>query len=141
MRNKFSIGMNMHNFGSTAYNEVHLKRNLDYCAELGINTIRFNNVSHTVAEREKVQYPVSFISHAFRGAESRYPIEEKLVFALVMASQKLGTYFQSHPIKVLTVQPIQKIIEGKNHSNRMTEWRNQLSDFGLEYEPRRAIKA
>lgn len=55
MRNKFSIGMNMHNFGSTAYNEVHLKRNLDYCAELGINTIRFNNVSHTVAEREKVK--------------------------------------------------------------------------------------
>ncbi|XP_056698534.1 uncharacterized protein [Spinacia oleracea] len=94
-----------------------------------------------VAEREKQQHPVYFISHAFRGAEAKYPLIEKLVYALVMASRKLKPYFQAHPIKVLTSQPLRKVIESRNHSNRMTEWANQLSDFGLEYEPRRAIKA
>ena len=46
-----------------------------------------------VAERDKNQHPVYFISHAFRGAESRYIDVEKLVFALVMASRKLKPYF------------------------------------------------
>ncbi|XP_021851117.1 uncharacterized protein [Spinacia oleracea] len=94
-----------------------------------------------VAERENTQHPVYFVSHAYRGAESRYSDTEKLVLALVMASRKLKHYFQAHPIKVLTSQPIQKIIEGKNHSSRMTDWAHQIVDFGLEYEPRREIKA
>lgn len=63
------------------------------------------------------------------------------MFALIMASRKLTPYFQAHPIKVLTRQPIRKMIENKNHSTRMTEWADRLADFGLEYEPRRAIKA
>ncbi|XP_057247196.1 uncharacterized protein LOC130589714 [Beta vulgaris subsp. vulgaris] len=94
-----------------------------------------------VAEREAAQHLVYFISHAYRGAESRYSEAEKIVFALVMASRKLKPYFQAHPIIVLTGQPIRKLIENKNHSTRMTEWADQLANYGLEYEPRRAIKA
>ena len=93
-----------------------------------------------VAEREQIQHPVYFVSHAYRRAESRYLKIEKIVFALVMASRKLKPYFQAHPIRVLTGKPIRKVIEGRNHSNKMTEWADQLSDFGLEFEPRRAIK-
>lgn len=88
-----------------------------------------------VAEREEKQHPVYFISHAYRGAEARYNQMEKVVFALMMASRKLKLYFQAHPIKVLTGQPIRKMIESRNHSTRMTEWEDQLADFGLEYEP------
>ena len=58
-----------------------------------------------------------------------------------MASRKLKPYFQAHPIKVIIGQPIRKVIESRNRSTRMTEWTYQLADFGLEYEPRRAIKA
>ncbi|XP_021743464.1 uncharacterized protein LOC110709553 [Chenopodium quinoa] len=94
-----------------------------------------------VVERERVQYPVYFISHALRREETRYSMIEKLVYALVIASRKLKPYFHAHPVTVLTKQPIRKIIEGRNHSNRMTEWANQLSNYGLEYEPRRVIKA
>ncbi|XP_057251740.1 uncharacterized protein LOC130591823 [Beta vulgaris subsp. vulgaris] len=94
-----------------------------------------------VAEREGTQHPVYFISHAFRGAEAKYSEVEKMVFALVMASRKLKPYFQAHQIKVLTGQPLRKVIESRNHSSRMTDWADQLADFGLEYEPRRAIKA
>ncbi|XP_021742835.1 uncharacterized protein LOC110708917 [Chenopodium quinoa] len=58
-----------------------------------------------------------------------------------MASRKLKPYFQAHPIKVLTSQPIKKVLESKNHSSRMTDWSDQLADFGIEFEPRKAIKA
>ncbi|XP_057543991.1 uncharacterized protein LOC130823388 [Amaranthus tricolor] len=53
-----------------------------------------------VAEREKKQFPVYYVSHAFRGSEGNYGEVEKVIFAIVM-----------------------------------------LADFGIEYEPRTAIKA
>ncbi|XP_010678169.1 uncharacterized protein LOC104893734 [Beta vulgaris subsp. vulgaris] len=94
-----------------------------------------------VAEHEKNQHPVYFVSHAFRGTESKYPPIEKMIFALVLATRKLKPYFQAHTNKVLTCQPIRKVIEGKNQSSRVTDWANQKLDFGIEFEPRRAIKA
>lgn len=63
-----------------------------------------------------------------------------MVFALVTTSGKLKLYLQAHPIKVLAGQPIRLVIESWNHSTRMTEWVDQLADFGLEYEPWRGIK-
>ena len=36
---------------------------------------------------------------------------------------------------------MKKILEGKNKSSRVSDWANQLVDFGIEYEPRTAIKA
>ncbi|XP_057530747.1 uncharacterized protein LOC130809121 [Amaranthus tricolor] len=59
-----------------------------------------------VAEREKKQLPIYYVSHAFRGSEGNYGEVEKVIFAIVMAN-----------------------------------WANQLADFGIEYEPRTAIKA
>ena len=64
-----------------------------------------------------------------------------MIFALVLATRKLKPYFQAHPIKVLTSQPIQKVIEGKNQSSRVTDKANQISDFDIEFEPQCAIKA
>ncbi|XP_057540741.1 uncharacterized protein LOC130818595 [Amaranthus tricolor] len=63
-----------------------------------------------VAEREKKQLPIYYVSHAFRGSE--------------------GNYCE-----------VEKILEGKNKSSRVTDWANQLADFGIEYEPRTAVKA
>ncbi|XP_057518454.1 uncharacterized protein LOC130799372 [Amaranthus tricolor] len=58
-----------------------------------------------------------------------------------MASRKLKPYFQSHQIIVRTSQPLKKILEGKNKSSRVTNRANQLTDFGIEYEPQTVIKA
>ena len=66
---------------------------------------------------------------------------EKVLFAVVMASRKLKPYFQSHRITVRNIQPLKKTLEGKNKSSRVTNWANQLADFGIEYEPRTTIKA
>lgn len=58
-----------------------------------------------------------------------------------MASRKLKPYFQAHQIKVLSRQPLRKLIESRNHSRPMTVWADQLADLGLEYERKKTIKA
>ena len=76
-----------------------------------------------VAEREKKQFPVYYVSHAFRGSEGNYSEVEKVLFAVVMASRKLKPYCQSHQIIVRTSQPLKKILEGKNKSS----WKKKKS--------------
>ena len=63
-----------------------------------------------VREERKIQKSVYYTSRALRGAERRYPMMEKLAFALVMASRKLRHYFQAHVINVLTDHPLNKAI-------------------------------
>ncbi|XP_057548270.1 uncharacterized protein LOC130826724 [Amaranthus tricolor] len=41
-----------------------------------------------VAEREKKQFPIYYVSHAFRGSEGNYGEVEKVIFAIVMATIK-----------------------------------------------------
>ncbi|GKB19868.1 reverse transcriptase domain-containing protein, partial [Tanacetum coccineum] len=61
-------------------------------------------------ERDMVQTPVYFISHALQGPELNYTPMEKLVLALVFTAKRLQRYFQAHPIAVITDQPIKQII-------------------------------
>ena len=59
-----------------------------------------------IREKEKVQWPVYYISKYLIDAKTRYPEIEKLALALVIASQKLRPYFHSHTILVLTNYPL-----------------------------------
>ena len=54
-----------------------------------------------IRKEGKVQKPVYYTSRALRGAEGRYPLIEKLNFALITASRKLRHYFQAHVINVM----------------------------------------
>ena len=64
--------------------------------------------SALIKEEGRVQKPVYYTSQALRGVEGRYPIMEKLAFALVTTSRKLRHYFQAHIINVLTDHPLKK---------------------------------
>ena len=48
-----------------------------------------------VWEDRHSQRPIYFVSRAFRGAEERYPLMEKLALALMTAARKLKPYFQA----------------------------------------------
>ena len=64
--------------------------------------------SALIREEGKVQKPVYYTSKALRGVEGRYPLIEKLAFALITASRKLRHYFQAHVINVMTDHPLKK---------------------------------
>ena len=64
--------------------------------------------SALIRKEEKIPKPVYYTSKALRGAEGRYPLIEKLAFALITASRKLRHYFQAHVINVMTDHPLKK---------------------------------
>ncbi|XP_050280380.1 uncharacterized protein LOC126721382 [Quercus robur] len=97
--------------------------------------------SALIREEGKIQKPVYYTSRALRGAEGRYPLMEKLAFALITASRKLRHYFQVHIINVMTDHPLKKAMNKLEAAGRLVQWAVELSEFDIRYQPRSAIKA
>ncbi|GAA0151687.1 hypothetical protein LIER_37336 [Lithospermum erythrorhizon] len=54
-----------------------------------------------------------------RGAETSYPLMEKLVYALIMPAQKLKPYIEAHLVEVISDQPLRQILENPCRSGRI----------------------
>ena len=65
---------------------------------------------------------------------------EKIAFGLLVASRKLRTYFQAHPIVVITDQLIRKTINKIDIVGWLIQWAIEICQFDIEYRPRAAIK-
>ncbi|XP_073022575.1 uncharacterized protein [Primulina eburnea] len=85
--------------------------------------------------------PVYYVSRTLQGAELRYTNIEKLALALVTATRKLRPYLLCHRVVVLTNHPLKQVLSGLEASGRMVKWAVELSEFGIEFQPRPAIKA
>lgn len=92
-------------------------------------------------EHEGQLKPVYYVSQVLKEIETRYPNIEKFAFALVMASRKLRHYFQGREIKVITDQPLRRIIPKPDVSGRLVNWVVEHSQFQLTFIPRTTIKA
>ena len=97
--------------------------------------------SALIREEGKVQKPVYYTSKALRGAKGRYPLIEKLAFALITAFRKLRHYFQAHVINVMTDHLLKKAMNKLEAAGRLIQWAVELSEFDIRYQPRHAIKA
>ena len=62
-----------------------------------------------IKEEDKIQRPVYYVSKVFLGVENRYLKIEKLTYALIISVKKIHHYFPTHPIIVLTDQPLKQI--------------------------------
>ncbi|RVX06608.1 Gag-Pol polyprotein [Vitis vinifera] len=65
---------------------------------------------------------------------------ELTALALRSAAQKLRPYFQAHPMVVLTDQPLHNILHKPDLTGRMLQWAIELSEFGIEFQPRLSMK-
>ncbi|GLT62786.1 hypothetical protein SLA2020_353960 [Shorea laevis] len=106
---------------------------------LGISDEAISSV--LVREEGKQQRPVYYISSVLHGAEVRYSIAEKAALAVVTSARKLRPYFQSHPIIVLTDQPLRQILQKPECSGRLIKWAVELGEFEITFQQRSAIRA
>ncbi|GAA0159527.1 hypothetical protein LIER_16281 [Lithospermum erythrorhizon] len=58
-----------------------------------------------------------------------------------MTVRKLKAYFEAHPIKVLTDQPVKRVMSNPSISGRLTMWAVELSEFDIQYIPRGGVQA
>ena len=65
---------------------------------------------------------------------------ELTALALRSAAQKLRPYFQAHPVVVLTDQPLRNILHKSDLIGRMLQWTIELSEYGIEFQPRLSMK-
>ena len=66
-----------------------------------------------------IEHPVYFVSTVLRDARERYPVQQKLLYTLLIASRKLRHYFQGNPIQVVSSYPLEKILRNSNATGRV----------------------
>ncbi|KAL2227293.1 UNVERIFIED_CONTAM: hypothetical protein Sindi_2088000 [Sesamum indicum] len=94
-----------------------------------------------IREENGKQNPVYYVSKMLQGAKKKYIKIEKLALALVITARKWRSYFQSHPIVVLTNHHLKQVMSKPDTSGRMIKWAVELGEFDIEFQTRNSIKA
>nr|GEU70962.1 reverse transcriptase domain-containing protein [Tanacetum cinerariifolium] len=93
-----------------------------------------------MTERGTTQTPIYFISCALQGPELNYSPMEKFVMSLVFVAKRLRRYFQTHPITVITDQPIKQVMTRPDVAGRLQKWSIMLREHNITYRPRTSVK-
>nr|CAN72632.1 hypothetical protein VITISV_025688 [Vitis vinifera] len=100
----------------------------------------FEKIKHSVSEwaisdvlfrcpSTKEQKPIYYVSRALADVETRYSKMELTALAL-----------QTYPVVVLTDQPLRNNLHKPDLTERMLQWVIELSEFGIEFQPRLSMK-
>nr|GEW31517.1 reverse transcriptase domain-containing protein [Tanacetum cinerariifolium] len=93
-----------------------------------------------MTERGTTQTPIYFITRTLQGPELNYLPMEKLVMSLVFTAKRLRRYFQTHPITVITDQPIKQVMTRPDVVGRLQKWSIMLGEHNITYRPRTSVK-
>ncbi|GKU98669.1 hypothetical protein SLEP1_g11642 [Rubroshorea leprosula] len=94
-----------------------------------------------VREKGKRQKPIYYTSRVLHGAKQRYSIVEKATLVVVTSARKLRLHFQSHPIVILTNQPLRQILQKLECLGRLIKWAIKLGEFEITFQQRSGIRA
>ena len=64
-----------------------------------------------------------------------------MALAFINAARRIKHYFLAHTIIIQTEQPIKQLLGRPDMVSRMLKWSLELSEFDIQYEGRKALKA
>jgi hypothetical protein len=88
-----------------------------------------------------VQRPVYFFSEVLSESKARYQPVQKILYAVLITSQKLQYYFPEYSISVLTDYPLGDILRNQDATGRISKWAVELGTLTIDFKPRTAIKS
>jgi hypothetical protein len=88
-----------------------------------------------------VQRPVYFVSEVLTESKARYQPVQKLLYAVLITSQKLRHYFQEYSISVVTDYPLSDIQRNQDATGRISKWEVELGALTIDFKPHTAIKS
>ncbi|GJT61427.1 reverse transcriptase domain-containing protein [Tanacetum coccineum] len=86
------------------------------------------------------QCPVQYVSRTLNEAERNYSPLEKLALSLVNMTRRLRRYFEAHPVKVITDQPIKNILSRTEASGKLAKYAVEIGTYKISFIPRNAVK-
>nr|GEX79330.1 hypothetical protein [Tanacetum cinerariifolium] len=92
-----------------------------------------------LAGRNGRQCHVQYVSRTLNEAEMNYAPMEKLALSLIHMTRRLRRYFEAHPMKVITDQPIKNILNNTETSRKLAKYDVELRAYNIKFIPRNAV--
>nr|GEX29398.1 reverse transcriptase domain-containing protein [Tanacetum cinerariifolium] len=73
-------------------------------------------------------------------AKRNYAPKEKLALALIHMTRILRSYFEAHPVKVITDQPIKNILNNIETFEKLVKYHFELGAYSITFIPRNTMK-
>lgn len=82
-----------------------------------------------------------YVSEALHDTKTCYPQIQKLLYVVVMTSQKLRHYFQAHKVTVVSSFPLGEVVRNKDIIGRIAKWVVELCQFDVHFILKTTIKS
>ncbi|GJW01120.1 reverse transcriptase domain-containing protein [Tanacetum coccineum] len=83
---------------------------------------------------------VQYVSRTLNEAERNCAPMEMLALSLIHMTRRLIRYFEAHPAKVITDQPIKHILSKTEASGKLEKYVVELGAYNITFMPRNAVK-